>query len=79
MNKIATENPILKRSYSNENKQINSYDSSPSKTNGNNHRSPSPVNNHDDGVVARDSPPSAYVPQHDYLNVNLLSTSSFFR
>lgn len=71
MNKIASENPVLKQTYSHENKQPNSYDSSPS-TNVNNYRSPSPTNNQEDEIILRDSPPSAYVPQHDYLNVNYL-------
>jgi hypothetical protein len=86
-NKIASENPILKQTYfhstSHENKQItsnanHSHDSSPS-TNVNNNRSPSPTSGyasssaHGEGI-SRDSssPPSAYVPQHDYLNVNYL-------
>lgn len=67
MNKIASENPVLKQTYSHENKQPNSYDSSPS-TNVNNYRSPSPTNNQEDEIILRDSPPSAYVPQHDYLS-----------
>jgi hypothetical protein len=87
--KIATENPIIKPTYfhssSQENKHISSYtnhshDSSPS-TNIHSNRSPSPTSGygsssvHGEGI-SRDStssPPSAYVPQHDYLDVNYLS------
>jgi len=65
-NKIATENPILKQTYSHENKTNHSHDASPSPTSG---YASSSV--HGEGI-SRDStsPPSAYVPQHDYLNVN---------
>jgi len=65
-NKIATENPILKQTYSHENKTNHLHDASPSPTSG---YASSSV--HGEGI-SRDStsPPSAYVPQHDYLNVN---------
>jgi hypothetical protein len=87
-NKITSENPLLKQTYSHstsyEDKHISSNsqrertqsrDSSPSAT-ANGYRSPSPTSDyasssaHGDGAL-RDStsPPSAYVPQHDYLNV----------
>jgi hypothetical protein len=60
-----------------EREQHDSRNSSPSAT-VNSNRSPSPTsgygssNAHGEGVL-RDStsPPSAYVPQHDYLNVNI--------
>ena len=88
-NTIASENPLLKQTYSHsssyESKQItpntdtlnreqnHSRDSSPSAT-GDSHRSPSSTSGYTSSGVLRDStsPPSAYVPQHDYLNVNYL-------
>jgi hypothetical protein len=88
-NKIATENPIIKPKYvlstSQENKRTSSNtnhsrDSSPS-ANMHSNRSPSPTSGYGSSSVhgeriSRDStssPPSAYVPQHDYLNVNYFS------
>ncbi len=86
-NKIATENPIVKPKYvlspSQEDKRASSNanhsrDSSPS-ANTHSHRSPSPTSGYGSssvhGGISRDStssPPSAYVPQHEYLDVNNL-------
>ena len=84
-NTIASENPLVQPTYSHsssyENKKAtantnHSRDSSPSAT-GYSNRSPSPTSGyasssvHGEGIL-RDSssPPSAYVPQHDYINVN---------
>lgn len=76
MNKLASENPIFKPTTSRENTN-HSHDSSPSDK-VNNNRSPSPTSGygsssiHGEGL-SRDStssPPSAFVPEHDYLNVN---------
>ncbi|CAF0900278.1 unnamed protein product [Adineta ricciae] len=91
VNKITTENPLIKPTYSysssREEKRVSSHtdshsrDSSPSTT-ANSNRSPSPTSGyassgaHGDGT-ARDSssPPSAFVPQHDYLNTRSSNAS----
>jgi hypothetical protein len=77
---MASENPLIKQTYTHstsyENKQNHSRDSSPS-ANTNSNRSPSPTSGYASSSVhgervLRDStsPPSAHVPQHDYINVN---------
>ena len=79
-NIMASENPLIKQTYTHstsyENKQNHSRDSSPS-ANTNSNRSPSPTSGYASSSVhgervLRDStsPPSAHVPQHDYINVN---------
>lgn len=82
--RIASENPVVKPTYSHSTSRdtVNrSRDSSPiEKTNSN--RSPSPTSGYGSSStygkgLSRDStssPPSAFVPQHDYLNVK----NSFF-
>ncbi|UJR23551.1 hypothetical protein I4U23_026539 [Adineta vaga] len=88
--KITIENPLLRQTYSHEDKHISSNtireqnhsrDSSPSAT-VNSNRSPSPTSDYasssahgDGGLRDSTSPPSAFVPQHDYLNTRSSNAS----
>jgi len=88
-NKMAAQNPLVKPSYSHSTSQDNTahYRNVSPSPNVNGNRSPSPTSGYGSssalaGGISRDStssPPSAFVPQHDYLNTRSSNGSALDR